>query len=258
MNRLFTIATGLLLAGNTLAQWTVPVPVQLDGTTDERRQVTGVAPPQAGSDGATLHTDRYQQAAFALATGTDTLLTGLTPPLEAYRAGLRLTLVPQHANRGAVVVNVDALGYIPLLKEATHPMDSADLRSGVPLEMLYDGSVFQVVNQLYPGCPPGFKPMGRDGCVEVAISDTASWYGAANRCTARGYRLCSFAEWMHACSMPGGILPTVLDFEWVDEAANHVNYAKLMGKNDAGELGCALGGLRIPQGTAPYRCCSTR
>lgn len=244
--------------GPLVGQWSVPVAIELDGDAPADRQVTGAASPTGADHGASMVTDRNNTTAFATATGGNTLQVSLVPALEAYRPGARLTLLPATTNTGAVTLNVDGLGPIAVLKDVSAELDSADLPAGVPFQVVFDGAAFQVTNQLHPSCPSGFKPIGRDACVEMSLRGSATWYGAVNQCTARGHRLCSFAEWIRACQMPGGILPTITEYEWVDEAANHNNYAKLMGTTPEGVADCLAGGLRVPNGTAPYRCCSSR
>lgn len=258
MSRITTSIIALFSMASLWGQWSVPTQVELVGTSPEQRQVTGLAHPTAEDHGVPMDADRYNTTAWAQATGDNDLTAALTPPLSAYRPGLRITLLPAGSNSAGVTVNVDGLGAVPVQKGPGLALDSADLQAGVPVQLVYDGTTFQVTNQLHPSCPAGFMPIGRDVCVEMTTHAASTWYGGVNQCTARGYRLCGFAEWIQACQMPNGIFPTVSDYEWVDEAANHNNYAKLMGMTETGTPNCLAGGLRVPNGLAPFRCCSSR
>lgn len=258
MKRAFLLLLAPALLQAAVAQWTVPSTVVLNGASAEERRVTGLAEPTGNDHGASVQADRYRTNVMGSAQGQDQLTTALQPALDTYRPGLRLTILPEAANNGDATLNVDGLGAISIRKNIVEPLDSADLRPGVPTDLIFDGAVFQVTNQLHPACPSGFAPIGREACVELVSHDQRTWFSSANDCGQRGHRLCSFAEFMQACRMPGGIFPSIVDYEWVDEAANHANYAKLMGNSDLLGINCEAGSLRIPTGFARYRCCSDR
>lgn len=260
MKRSNLLFTGCgLLACTVHAQWTVPTNVVLDGTDPAQRQVTGLGAPTQEANGANLDADRYRTTNFGMAEGSSALTLHLTPPLQAYVPGLRLTISPQAVNLGDVTLNVDGLGPVPVRKYMTLPLDSGDLVPGIPVDLIYDGAVFQVGNQLHPACPPGMMALGRESCIEKAPHDGSNWYTAGRYCADRGFRLCSFAEWMQGCLRDPAFLSTVTDFEWVDDAANLYNTAKTMGLNSITFVpDCLGGGHRPPTGTSPYRCCSDR
>ena len=258
MKRIAMIITLVLCAVNISAQWDVPTNVVLNGTTEADRQVTGLAVPNAATSGVSAITDRSLSATLALATGTDQLTLDLQPTIAAYSAGMQLTFVPQNANTGAVSLDVDGLGPLAVVKEAGQPLDSADLRPGVPVLVVHDGSSFQVVSQVVPGCPAGFMAASREYCIETQPGDTLNWYAANVVCANKNARLCSFGEWYHACAMNGGILPSVVAYEWVDSAANDTNKAKRVGQNSTLTIGCELGGPAVPLTTTRFRCCYDR
>lgn len=239
-------------------QWNVPTGVVLDGSDAAQRKVTGLASPTSNDAGASMITDRSGGASLGIAEGLDLLITALDPPLDAYRPGLRITLVPMESNSGDAAVNVNGLGSVPIRKNVDEPLDSADLQAGIPADLVFDGAVFQLTDQVHPACPSGFIAIGREACVERVSHDAVNWYGSSYYCGQRGFRLCSFAEFIQACRMPGGILGSIVDYEWVDEAANHANYAKMMGNSDILGIDCRAGSLRTPLATARYRCCSER
>lgn len=248
-----------LLAGMTHAQWEVPTSVVLDGADPAQRQVTGLSAPTGEANGANLDADRYRTTSFGVAEGDGALTLHLTPSLQAYVPGLRLTISPQTVNQGDVTLDVDGLGPVPVRKYLTLPLDSGDLVPGIPVDLIYDGAVFQVGNQLHPACPPGMMALGRESCIETTPHGTLNWYAAGVFCAGQGLRLCSFAEWMQGCLREPTFLSTVTDFEWVDDAANLYNTAKTMGLNSTTFVpDCRGGGHRPPTGSSPFRCCSDR
>lgn len=240
-------------------QWTVPDTLVLDGQDPAQRQVLGLALPQQGDQGASATAERTGSAGYAQASGSGALLVTLSPPPGPLRPGMRIVFTTQQANDSAATLTVNGQGPIPLRKHITAALDSADIPAGVPTEVIYDGAVFQVVSQVYPGCPAGMHPVGAHGCVEDSSRAALNWYAANTTCSNQGRRLCGFSEWIRACQQQSSILGSVLDYEWVDEAANSNNTAKTMGINETTLLpDCRAGGHKLPTETSRFRCCSDR
>ncbi len=257
--RILWCAVSLLMLVPAFGQWEVPGRIVLDGAANGDRQVSGLAAPQAAADGVSAETDRSNWSVLATATGSDALTLSLTPTLTSYTPGLRMIFLPQSVNTGAVTLNVDGLGIRALLKDVNASLDSADLKPGIPTHVIYDGAAFQVVNQLYPGCPVGFSPISRDVCIADLPNDTLNWYAAVNRCNAQGARLCSMQEWIQGCLKYPGFVSTVTDYEWVDSGANYNNMAKNMGWTDTSTAGdCRAGSRQIPTVFYRSRCCYDR
>jgi hypothetical protein len=168
-------------------------------------------------------------------------------------------LLPSSANQADATLNVNGLGAVPLRKNINVPLDSGDLRPGVPVHVVYDGAVFQVADQLYPGCPAGFAPISADVCIQTTSNDTMRWYAANIYCADRGGRLCSFSEWLQGCLKLPEFVNTISDYEWVDSAGNYMNYAKLMGWTDGATAGdCHVGSRQPPLFKFRSRCCYDR
>lgn len=240
-------------------QWEVPVRVALTGPTVNERQVTGLAAPQEGTDGVSLEAAREQRVSYATASGQNALSASLNPAPSGLSTGLTLTLVPAMANTGPVTLDLNGQGTAPVVKHVSQPLDSADLRPGVPVTLAWDGAAFQVLTQLHGSCPPGSTPISPDACIDVTSSDTVNFYTANVRCANANGRLCTFSEWIHACQRDPAFLGTVLNYEWVDHAANDANKAKAMGIDGATlQPSCQGGGLRVPTGLYSYRCCYDR
>lgn len=259
MRSFIALTSAMLLGIGSSAQWTVPATVQLDGPTGADRQVLGLATPLQPTNGANAVTDRTASVSMAEATGVNALTLTLSPPPTGLVPGMRVIVLPSATNTGAVTLDVNGLGLRPVYKDINVPMDSAELRAGVPVQVIYDGAAFQLSTQMYPACPTGTKAVGRTVCIEQTSREPLNWYAANTACTNAGLRLCGFADWMQACLQADNILGTVVDYEWVDEAANSTNLAKLMGINETTLLpDCRAGGHRIPTSTQRFRCCFDR
>lgn len=255
------LKSGLLAAVslNCTAQWQMPTNLVLDGPEGADRQVQGLGSPEGGSHGVSVVADRSTTTEYATAIGTDALTLSLSPAAGAYTPGMRITFTPGSTNTGDATLNSNGLGPVPLRKNINVPLDSGDLRAGIPVQVLYDGAVFQVTSQIYPGCPAGYKPVGASACVEEVSHDPVNWYSANSSCIGQGKRLCGFAEWIRACQQGDNIFGSIVDYEWVDEAANSGNDAKTMGINATTLLpDCASGGTRAPLTMLRYRCCYDR
>lgn len=239
-----------------VAQWDVPVPVVLSGAAAADRQVKDLALPVSTDHGASAASVRSQSTTHAMAQGTDALTAGFTPALAAYSAGQLLSLTPSAANTGPATLNVDGLGAVPILKFTTAPLDSADLRPGIPVLMVFDGAAFQLLSQTGIACPPGFLEVNREVCVEAVPYGPASWYNAVSQCSLRGLRLCGWADWFRGCSMPGGFVNSIVEYEWVDSAANDNNHGKRVGlETGTTNPDCYGGGTALPLGLNNFRCC---
>jgi len=241
------------------AQLEVPMRLQMDGASPADRQVTGLAAPQEATDGVNLGVVRTRATSFGTATGVNALDLQLVPAPSSYATGMVITLVPSAVNTGATSVDVNGLGAVPVVKQVSQPLDSADLQPGIPVSMAWDGGAFQVLTQLHPACPAGTESISPDACVDLQSRGSVSFYQANVQCAARNGRLCTFAEWIHACQRDAAFLGTVLDYEWVDHAANDADKAKAMGIDSATLLpSCQGGGLRVPTGMYRFRCCYDR
>lgn len=107
---------------------------------------TNVANGSARTDYAAL--GQVQDSAATYLTGvagTDTITASVTG-LAAYAAGQVFRFISAGANTGAVTLNVNALGAKAVTKQGTTALVANDIASGVTVEVIYDGTRFQVVN----------------------------------------------------------------------------------------------------------------
>ena len=261
MNRWCILHSAIIAAGQLCAQWDVPVRVALDGDSAEDRRVSGLAAPMVGNDGLAAGLERTHALTLISATGTDSLVA-VWPSIGLPITGEhpRITLLPDTTNHGPVTLTLPGTGAVPVVKYAVEPLDSADLQAGIPLDLVYDGAAWQVISPLPRPCPPGMFPASRDVCIERLPTPSSNFYGAANGCANRQRRMCTFGEWIAACTMPNGVLlNSIVDYEWVDHAANSGNDAKSIGLDNNTLLpDCTSGSTRVPLTVLSYRCCSDR
>ncbi|MCC6400051.1 MAG: hypothetical protein IT227_04740 [Flavobacteriales bacterium] len=261
MNRWFAFFSATIAAGPLCAQWDLPVRVALSGDSAADRRLSGLAAPLEGSDGLAAGLERTHALTWISATGTDSL-TADWPSIGLPVSGghPRITLLPDTSNHGPVTLTLPGTGAVPVVKYAIEPLDSADLQAGIPVDLVYDGMAWQVISPLPHACPPGMFPASRDVCMERLPTPSSNFYGAANGCANRQRRMCSFGEWIAACTMTNGILlGSIVDYEWVDHAANSTNDAKSMGLNNNTFLpDCYAGSTRVPLTVLSYRCCTDR
>lgn len=79
------------------------------------------------------------------ATGADTISFSTTPTFAAYAAGMRFKFISAGANTGAASLEVNSLGAKAVTKEGTTALAAGDIASGATVEVVYDGTRFQLV-----------------------------------------------------------------------------------------------------------------
>lgn len=254
----------LLIALESTAQLDTPVPVQLIGASDADRQVTGLADPLSPTSGVSVDAARANATNFATASGAAVLTADLIPIPSQYTAGMVVSIVPQMANLSGAMLNLNNLGAVPIVKLGNLPLDSADLVPGLPHRLVFDGSVFQVLSSLYKPCPAGYHIGSREFCIADSSQDSTTFTEAGTICQSSGARLCTFSEWLHACLSSPSFIGTVLNYEWVDHAANNSSNAKRVGRGSDGNtgddlgIGCTHGHHAAPTAQTRFRCCMTR
>ncbi|MBK6629014.1 MAG: hypothetical protein IPG35_15705 [Flavobacteriales bacterium] len=261
MNRLYAHLFATFAAAPLCAQWDVPVRIALSSDSAADRRATGLAAPAHGSDGLAAGLERTHALTWLSATGTDSLVAAWpTIGLPVAAEHPRITLLPDTSNHGPVTLTLPGTGAVPIVKYATELLDSADLQAGIPIDLVYDGAAWQVISPLPRPCPPGMFPASRDVCMERLPTPSSNFFSAANGCANRQRRMCTFGEWIAACTMPNGILlGSIVDYEWVDHAANSGNDAKSIGlNNDTFVPDCYSGSTRVPLTVLSYRCCADR
>lgn len=248
-----------LTALSLSAQLDVPSRMVLDGTDPEDRQVTGLGDPISEDAGMSLNAARSGTTWTTYTSGSAILQAALDPPLAAYASGLLITIIPDASNSPGAQLDLNGLGARPLVKWGGVPLDSADLIPGSPSRLVYDGTQFHLVGEVTLPCPEGFSPVTNRLCIMDNSIGPATFFNAITTCGAMNARLCTFSEWAYACRSRPAFLPTVLQLEWVDDAANSASNAKNVGVSSVTqEFGCEYGANANPLDGYRYRCCRNR
>ena len=79
-------------------------------------------------------------------SGTDTITAGISPTPAAYAAGQTFRFVSAGANTGAVTINISSLGAKSVTKNGSTALVAGDIPSGAVVEVVYDGTRFQLLN----------------------------------------------------------------------------------------------------------------
>ncbi|HNR56152.1 MAG TPA: hypothetical protein PKJ19_13360 [Flavobacteriales bacterium] len=140
----------------------------------------------------------------------------LTPAPSDLVPGMVLTIVPLEVNAPAPTLALNGLTGRPILKGDGIALDAGDLRPGVPVRVIFDGTVFQLVSATFLGCSSGYVPVTNTYCIADQPGEAATFYDAIAACGAQGGRLCTISEWSHACSSLPWFFGTVTQAEWVD------------------------------------------
>ena len=114
---------------------------------------TGVANASARTDYAAY--GQVQDSGSQYLTGVagaDTITASVTG-LAAYATGQTFRFVSAGANTGAVTLNINALGAKSITKTGTTALAAGDIPSGAVVEVVYDGTQFQMLGLASTGSP---------------------------------------------------------------------------------------------------------
>ena len=80
--------------------------------------------------------------------GTDTITAVGAVGMTAYATGQKFTFVSAGANTGAATININSIGAKALTKNGATALSAGDIPSGAAVEVVYDGTQFQVVSAM--------------------------------------------------------------------------------------------------------------
>jgi len=106
-----------------------------------------------------------------VATGTNTYVLTLTPPLEQYYTGQIIEVTFTNSNTGASTININGLGAKSITKNGSSSLASGDISAGQTLLIGYDGTRFQLLG----GSGGGGGGGGLSGTAgQVAVFDSST------------------------------------------------------------------------------------
>jgi hypothetical protein len=109
-------------------------------------KITNLAAGTVASDAARLDQVQGGAATFITVAGIDTLTGTVVPALSAYATGNQFSFVVANTNTGAVTINVDGIGAKAITRTGTTALVAGDMVAGQAVEIIYDGTRFQLVN----------------------------------------------------------------------------------------------------------------
>ena len=254
--RISALTLLLTLALSTAAQVELDGPLRFTAADSALRQVEGLGTAQAEEDLITLDAARRGALHWASTGGTASAMT-LTarPTATAYRNGLRLRFIPSTSSVASTTLNVDGLGAAPLVGgDGRAPLPGA-LQAGRLAEVVWTDTAFLLLPRPADGCPVGYLQVNDGLCMQQDDGANVSVFTAVRQCADQGARLCTWDEYLHACTVLGGQLTDLFnDWEWIDDTSDHTHTA-----NQAGRYYCAqqraIGAVEHPNNYGRVRCC---
>lgn len=248
----FTFAASLASMGQVHADHRVV----LTATDSTLRAVEGLAPAAAESALITAGGSQSGRYLWTQATGTGMAVT-LTadPPCTAYASGLTLRFMPEHPGSGPVTFNLNSLGAKHVYRSDGSQPSIGQLEPGTVIEVVYVDTAFFLQGRDAATCPAGFLPVNGEYCVQTNDTLNVSVYTATRWCMDRGARLCTWDQYIYACTSQNAQLQGLFDdWEWIDDTSDHTHTG-----NQVGRYQCrtqrSWGALEDPNNYARVRCC---
>ncbi len=246
----------LLLAANCAAQVHIDRPIILNSTDTAQRMIGGISRANDEHALITLGDARSGTYHWAQASGTNgTITLTLDPVATGYVNGLAVRFLPTFAAAGAVTFNVNGLGPKKVYRADGLGVTAGLVQPGTLVEAIYADSAFFLQGRAPTACPAGYLPVNTSFCLMRNDTLNMSIYNTANWCYSRGARLCSWDEYISACTVLQGQLEGMFDdWEWIDGTADHTHTAV-----QAGRYACrserSWGALETNNNYARVRCC---
>ena len=254
MKLLLSVYT-VLLSAILSAQVEIDKPLIFSSESDEEKKVKNI-----GSPASTFHlskAEEIQKGSFKFdeLSGGNLLEVNLSHQLDEYIQGLMITLKINNSNTGAVQIQINELDPIPLLKKVTQELAPNDILSGQIIQVIYDGEVFQLMNQKGKKCPDGFVDANSSYCIENEPRPTTMFYNAVTACNQMNARLCSWGEWFFACTNNEVPFTSNSDWEWTNSNAITRTHAKTVGASNSCFSNSARNTDISSSDQASFRCC---
>lgn len=102
--------------------------------------------------------------------GTNTITAVAAVGMTAYATGQKFTFVSAGANTGAATININSIGAKALTKNGATALSAGDIPSGAAVEVVYDGTQFQVVSAMPVVTPTSGDVVGPASATDNAIA----------------------------------------------------------------------------------------
>ncbi len=233
------------------AQIRTSAPIHLNGTADQRA-ILGLAHPASDSALVTVQVVASGSINWAEAImDADTIVLNTTPMISALRDGLLLRFRSPVSPATALWIRVSDLLPHPFQRPDGMPVNHADLKAGVVAEVVFNDGRWTYLNPSSRSCPTGSLAVNSTFCIDAEQTAGLEFYEAIRHCGERGGKLCSWGEYVAACSLVGTSLAVLFDeWEWLDDTANHTHTAL-----QAGRTSCQSQRSTNVWVTGDTRCC---
>jgi hypothetical protein len=112
-------------------------------------------------------------------SGTDTITAVGAVGMIAYATGQKFTFIAAGANTGVATLNINSIGAKSITKNGATALSAGDLASGAAIDVVYDGTQFQLVSPIVWSSTPAF-PSG----TRMSFNQTAAPTGWTKDTTA--------------------------------------------------------------------------
>lgn len=232
MKRIFAAVLLMQAWAQCLAQVEVDRALVFSATDSAQRSVEGLARAVNGTALVTL--DDVRDGTYHTATTSGTAMSialSMHPPCSAYRPGLSIRFVALKDASGAVKVNVDGLGAKYVTRSDGLPVAFNQIAAGRMVQLVYGDTAFVIHDRDHEGCPSGFIQANDRLCLQINDTLNISVYNASRWCMDRGAKLCTWDEYIFACtSNQPQLLGLFDDWEWVDDTSDHTHSAVQVGR----------------------------
>lgn len=243
--------------------------VTLTGSLDEDRQVVGISSnPTSYNQAVNVDVIESNKLKFAEATGNgNNLIANLPIAPTSYIEGMSVYILTNNTNTGNMTININGLGIVPIYKNVSQEIEPNQVVVGQIIHLIYDGTAFQLMNDIREVCPSGFVDVNESYCIEINERVPAVYFDAINTCGNINAKLCSFDTWFYACqdiNASAQLVGMIGNWEWLDAGGNNlstaqstINTAHIIGEtsctdNFTGEIKLSsTGNFQL----LPYRCC---
>jgi hypothetical protein len=234
MKLFLIIAFALIPPISLLAQVESPVSIKFIDPLDSNNRVTGIRSVTNATNGLNVATFVSGYLNYCVASGTNSLNVTL-PFSPVLTEGFLIHIKAGSYNTGPVTLSVNGSVFYPVKKHVSIDVDSAEIRTGQIVSVVFDGSVFQVISMLSRPCKNGFVSVNNEYCIDKLPRPISNFYNAVLSCGANDAMLCTWNQWYLACndSLANGSSGYMTNFEWVNDAGNNGTDAKVAGFNNA-------------------------
>ena len=224
------------------------------------QQVSGLADPMNDDEAVVASGIQNSEYLYAIGSGINSITGSLSTPLTGYQTGMSVYLAITSDNTDSVTVSLNSLPAVPVRKNGSEALEVGDLLNGMVVQLVFDGSAFQVLTapeRPRRPCPSGMVQINSQFCIEPDERAALDFPDAANVCGQLGRRICTWGELSAACHRDSiyGLNDMVGNYEWTNTGANGDDLVRVAGWNNCRSAGTTFSISATPR---VFRCCKSR